>query len=188
MSDASNAVRRPLHLVWDAPIVASIAAVNPEWGTLPCPLDGQANRTHAWIRHEVSYDDTGQMDGLTVVACAHVPHPPDPEPLVELRACIRNGKTPEDVNRVLEDVFGLRLVCVWEFADALGFGGSSEFYVQRDGRTFELAGNLWGWLTLEPGTPDAPDDPGTPGSWVGAPVGVECAYEDGYKQAIRDRR
>ncbi|MFJ9719982.1 hypothetical protein ACIRPQ_29320 [Streptomyces sp. NPDC101213] len=75
MSEETRPVRRPLHLLWDAPIVQAMAAANPNWGTLPCPLDGQANRSHAWIRHEVAYDDRGEMDRIKAVACSIRPEP-----------------------------------------------------------------------------------------------------------------
>ncbi|MEU0770536.1 hypothetical protein [Streptomyces albogriseolus] len=217
MTDVQSEVRKPLHMVWDPAIVMQMAVANPEWGGLPCPLDGQRNFEHRWIRHEVSYNDLGEMDGLRTVACNLTPGPkqrptsaaepvdatgepvdeaPDTgqnaEDTEDLRGCMRDGYTPEDVNRVfarLESVFGVRLVCVWNYVDALGFGGNSQFYVEHGGRTFELAGDLWRWLNRPPGAADAPATPGHPSSWLGAAVPLTFDYEDwGHNYAARDER
>jgi hypothetical protein len=102
-----------------------------------------------------------------------------------------DGYTSEDVDRILgafSAATGLNLICVWDFNDEAGTGGSSDFYVcGRDGDTFELAGDLWRYLNGDPGDPDSPATPGDPFTWVGAPAGLpERAYDAGHNQAYVD--
>lgn len=93
----------------------------------------------------------------------------------ELRGCMDDGYTPDEVNSVLGQLSamtGLRLVCIWDYYDEYGYGGNSEFYIEAlDGKSlFKLAGNLWAWLSKSVDDPDAPATPGDLRSWIGAEV------------------
>ncbi|MGW0844123.1 hypothetical protein ACWD26_29100 [Streptomyces sp. NPDC002787] len=109
-----------------------------------------------------------------------------------LRGCMQDGYTPEDVNRVfirLEDATGVRLTCLWDYYDAYGYGGNSQFYVEgADGRLYELVGDLWAWLNGDPAAPDTPKSPGVPFSWCGpvADVPVPAVSDDFYNLAQVD--
>lgn len=98
-----------------------------------------------------------------------------------LAGCMYLGYTPEDVNRVLgilSQASGLRLVCVWAFCDACGYGGDSDFYIEdeRSQTLLHLAGNLWAWLSESPGDSAFPAGPGHPSTWIGPPV-TEFAFK-----------
>ncbi|MFJ3365841.1 hypothetical protein [Streptomyces anthocyanicus] len=96
--------------------------------------------------------------------------------LEDLRGCMRDGCTAEDVNRVfarIEAVTGVRLTCLWDYYDAYGYSGNSQFYVeQADSRLHELEGGLWAWLNGHPDAPGTPNSPGAPSSWRGGPADV----------------
>lgn len=82
----------------------------------------------------------------------------------ELRGCMDDGYTPDEVNSVLGQLSamtGLRLVCIWDYYDEYGYGGNSEFYIEAlDGKSlFKLAGNLWAWLSKSVDDPRRPRDP-----------------------------
>ncbi|WP_280424786.1 hypothetical protein [Nocardia carnea] len=93
----------------------------------------------------------------------------------ELRGCMDDGYTPEQVNSVLgqlSEMTGLRLVCIWDYYDEDGYGGNSGFYIEAlDGHSlFDLVGDLWAWLNKNIDDPDAPTTPGDPRSWIGDEV------------------
>ena len=110
--------------------------------------------------------------------------------LEDLRGCMTDGYTSEDVNRVfarIEEVTGVRLTCLWDYYDTYGYGGNSQFYVEdADGRLYELAGDLWAWLNDDPTTPDTPVSPGTPASWRGAAANLPepAGGDDFYNLAL----
>lgn len=91
------------------------------------------------------------------------------------------GYTSEDVNRVfgrMRGVFGVELVCVWDYFDAYG-RGLPNLLRDRHG-LHELAGDLWSWLNDDPNDPATPHCPGSPATWLGAPAEVPaCPQDDG---------
>ncbi|MFF9786304.1 hypothetical protein [Streptomyces nigrescens] len=111
----------------------------------------------------------------------------------DLRGCMVDGYTPEDVNRVfgqLEDALSVRLVCIWDFHDAYGYGGNSQWYLENeDGRLHDLAGDLWQWLNADPDEASTPCLPGAPATWWGAPADVpDCAGGDGFHNLAVEAR
>lgn len=115
------------------------------------------------------------------------------EAIADLRGSMDDGYDDERVNRVLgriSEVSGLRIVCVWDYYDASGVGGNSDFYVNIDGQFHDCAGDLWRWLNGSTGDPDTPAVPGPPASWVGAPTDLrddQLRYDDGgHNYAIQD--
>ncbi len=113
----------------------------------------------------------------------------------ELRGCMRDGYTDDDVNAILgqlADTVGLNLVCVWDYVDTWGPGGNSDFFILApNGQLHELIGELWRWLNDDPEDPQAPTHPGTPGTWVGPPddrPDDACAWNDGrHNFAVENR-
>src|SRR6266511_2297879 len=104
----------------------------------------------------------------------------------DLRGCMRDGYTDDDVNGVLGQLgqtVGLTLICVWDYVDTWGPGGNSDFFVHApDGQLHELTGDLWRWLNDHPNDPQAPAHPGSPRTWVGPSAGRTtdtCAWNDG---------
>lgn len=88
----------------------------------------------------------------------------------ELRGSCKDGYTPEKFQRIarsIEAATGTKLCCIWTYVDDWGYGGDSEFYVQEGDRVFEVAGDLWPWLSAAQGDLDAPAGPGEPLSWKG---------------------
>ncbi|EWM19644.1 hypothetical protein KUTG_09948 [Kutzneria sp. 744] len=113
--------------------------------------------------------------------------------IADLRGSMDDGYDDDSVNRVLgriSEASGLRIVCVWDYYDAFGVGGNSDFYVNVDGRLHYCAGDLWRWLNGSTEDPDTPTVPGLPASWVGAPTDLrddQLRYDDGdHNYAIRD--
>ncbi|MFI6603839.1 hypothetical protein ACIBHX_47050 [Nonomuraea sp. NPDC050536] len=117
---------------------------------------------------------------------------PDPlESIADLRCSMVDGYTSETVNSALGRITaasGRFLVCVWDYVDAFGTGGNSQFYVQEaEGLLRELVGDLWPWLN---GDPDAPEttSPGTPDSWIGEIAEVtteDLRFTDGFHNYAR---
>lgn len=112
--------------------------------------------------------------------------------LADLRGCMRDGYTPEQVNRVfgrIRDQAGVRLTCVWEYLDGYGFGGNSQFYVDGDEYLYAVDGDLWRWLNGDPHDPTTPASPGAPASWRGAQAEVpRCQADDGFHNRAIERR
>jgi hypothetical protein len=80
----------------------------------------------------------------------------------------RYGYDSDDINKVFETIQALTrvdLICVWDYFDDAGYGGDSQFYVVDGDATYELAGDLWPWLSA--GTDEAPNGPGSVASWKG---------------------
>lgn len=91
----------------------------------------------------------------------------------DLRGAMVDGYSAGDIERILGPIgqqTGLHLICIWqryiECTDS--FVGDSNLYIEADGQIFELGGDLWGWLNLNPADPDTPATPGDPASWVGS--------------------
>ncbi|MFF8992604.1 hypothetical protein ACF09H_22240 [Streptomyces sp. NPDC014983] len=112
----------------------------------------------------------------------HQSHPL--EDLADLRSSMVDGYTPEDVNRAfsrVEDVTGIRLICAWDFYDDFGFGGNSDFFVERDGEFHHLAGDLWQWLNGSSGDPETPTWPSPVEMWIGQPAHLaDPVHDDGF--------
>ncbi|MET9265232.1 hypothetical protein [Amycolatopsis sp. NPDC004079] len=108
-----------------------------------------------------------------------------------------DGYTPENVNSVLGQLSdllpGFSIVCVWEYIDAYGYGGNSDFYVESESgeALFCIAGDLWKWLNMRPDDPGSPEAPGDPASWVGGACAEFTTADlvgDGFHNyAIQDR-
>ena len=92
--------------------------------------------------------------------------------LTKYERCFTDGYDEDTINDVLdriEELTDTTIVCLWEFCDHLGYGGSSELFLLDDGALYTLTGDLWPWL-LE-GASEAPGGPGTPAQWKGQPAG-----------------
>ncbi|MEV4078722.1 hypothetical protein AB0J43_00320 [Nonomuraea fuscirosea] len=103
--------------------------------------------------------------------------PDDPRPLhaaSRLRSALRDGYDDSRVNSVLGQISmaaNVRVVCVWDKYDRLGFHGDSNFYIEAtDGRLLELQGGVWPWLNGAPDDPDTPHFPAPPDKWTGPPT------------------
>ncbi|MFF7250504.1 hypothetical protein ACFZBU_42315 [Embleya sp. NPDC008237] len=103
-------------------------------------------------------------------------HTAGPEVLADVRGSMFDGYDADRVNTVLgrvNEAFGIRVVCVWNYVDAFGFGGDSDFYVEdAEGRLHYLSGRLWLWLNRAPDHADAPEAAGTPAEWFGSVTGM----------------
>lgn len=123
-------------------------------------------------------------------------HPTDTTLDPELRGYMESGYTSEKVNEVFNRIrkqTGINLVCVWDYVDYFGAGGSSNFYVDLGtGTLHELAGDMWRWLNIAPDDPDCPQDPGQPATWIGGPTTIrldELAWYDNFhNHATYDHR
>lgn len=72
--------------------------------------------------------------------------PADVEALARFKATFTQGHTDDDINEVLAEFTGARLVCVWDIHDEWGFGGNSEIV----GRPTDPAqGTQWRRLSSE---------------------------------------
>ncbi|MGA5183027.1 hypothetical protein [Streptomyces pseudogriseolus] len=94
-----------------------------------------------------------------------------PNPLARiahLHGRFADGYTPDAIRSVFGRIYdegGPYLVCVWEYADAYGFGGNSQFYAEgEDGELFEVTPYVHQWLSGQRETPGPLD------TWVCAPV------------------
>ncbi|MEU3433082.1 hypothetical protein [Streptomyces sp. NPDC006863] len=91
-----------------------------------------------------------------------------PAEIRDLYGRFADGYTPEGVRAVFDRIYragGPYLVCVWEYADAHGFGGNSQFYAESDGGDyFEIEPDVHLWLS---GQMDLPAPMST---WVCDPV------------------
>lgn len=77
-----------------------------------------------------------------------------------------DGYDSDDVNRAfgaIKHVVGVDLICVWEYFDDAGYGGSSEFYLVEGNTAYDLAGDLWPWLSGDTEV----EHPGNPQQWKG---------------------
>ncbi len=96
-------------------------------------------------------------------------------PNPELRGCMADGYDTDDVNNVLGEISDdtpHTLVCLWGSYDGIGGLDGSQFYIERDGHLYELAGDLWAWLNDDPEDSDTPAEPGHPDTWLGKPAGI----------------
>lgn len=158
-------------------------------------------RLEEWAGRPLTYSDLVRLD--KAIPDSSVPEAigmivagmdeRDTEAIADLRGSMVIDYDAERVNQVLgriSAVSGLRIVCVWDYHDAFGFGGDSDFFVDVDGRFHYCAGDLCRWLNTPEYEPDAPDVPGAPSSWVGAPSEFhqgQFAYHDkGHNYALRD--
>ncbi|MGP3777014.1 DUF3560 domain-containing protein (plasmid) [Streptomyces sp. SDT5-1] len=93
-----------------------------------------------------------------------------PPEIAELHGRFADGYTDDAIRSVfglLKEAGGPYLVCVWEYADAYGFGGNSQFYAEGgDGVLHTLSPDVYRWLDGQQ------TSPGPMTGWVGAPVGT----------------
>ncbi|MFE4663270.1 hypothetical protein ACFRFJ_42130 [Streptomyces hydrogenans] len=77
-----------------------------------------------------------------------------PADIADLHGAFQHGYGADDVRTVfgrISDAGGPCLVCVWDFPDAYGFGGNSEFYAEEDnGVLLELQQDAYWWLKRLP--------------------------------------
>lgn len=99
--------------------------------------------------------------------------------IADLAGALNDGYDASQINDVLARLSDLPpvpgfLACVWELRDEYGYGGDSQLYLEADsGGLWDISGDLWSWLSHEPGTPGAPASPGDPATWKGGPAGFE---------------
>ncbi|MFZ3476071.1 hypothetical protein ACODT4_44580 [Streptomyces sp. 2.9] len=88
--------------------------------------------------------------------------------IAELHGRFANGYSAEDIRTVFGRIHELRgpyLVCVWEYADKNGFGGTAQFYAEGwYGDLSEVRPDIHQWLSGNQETP------GPVATWVGAAV------------------
>ncbi|MFI6688465.1 hypothetical protein [Streptomyces sp. NPDC050485] len=108
--------------------------------------------------------------------------------IADLYGRFRDGYTAEGVQAVfsrIHDAGGPYLVCVWEYSDALGFGGNSQFYAEDDnGEFFEVQPDIHRWLSGQQAALGPVD------TWVAAPVAEPIRYADSddfHNYALVDR-
>ncbi|MFD0269572.1 hypothetical protein ACFVGY_23850 [Streptomyces sp. NPDC127106] len=141
-------------------------------------------------QHGGEHDDQKGEDPAprTEAATAEQAAPGLPTEIADLRGAFEHGYGADDIRNVfgrIYDAGGPYLVCVWEVADAYGFGGNSEFYAEdEDSNLFTIRPDVYRWLTGQQ------EDPGPIDTWVGAhlPELVEFAATDdrhNYAQAER---
>ncbi|WP_030200633.1 hypothetical protein [Streptomyces sp. NRRL S-87] len=94
-----------------------------------------------------------------------------PDPLgdiAHLHGRFADGYSARDIRSVFGRIYdegGPYLVCVWEYADENGFGGTSTFFAEEeDGSLFEVRADIHRWLSGQQETP------GPMATWVCAPV------------------
>ncbi|MEU5900384.1 hypothetical protein [Streptomyces venezuelae] len=111
-----------------------------------------------------------------------------PAETADLRARFEDGYSADDILIVfgrIHDAGGPYLVCVWDYADAFGFGGNSEFFAEdENGTLFEVAPDLHEWLSGQRATPGPAD------TWVCAPVAEPTEFpvsDDFHNYARTDR-
>jgi hypothetical protein len=114
--------------------------------------------------------------------------PEAPATLADLRGRFEDGYTTSDIRAVFGRIFdesGLYLVCVWDYVDEYGAGGSSQFYAEdEDGDLSEVQPEIHQWLSGQRDVPDGPVD-----TWVCAPAEQgEFAIWDGYHNYARANR
>ena len=107
--------------------------------------------------------------------------------IADLHGRFEDGYSAEDIRAVfgrIHDQGGPYLVCVWDYADPCGFGGSSQFYAEdQDGGLLEVQPDIHRWLSGQQETP------GPVGTWLCAPLGPTefPATDDLHNYARADR-
>ncbi|UZI33961.1 hypothetical protein [Streptomyces sp. VB1] len=91
-----------------------------------------------------------------------------PAEIRDLYSRFADGYTPEGIRAVFDRIHragGPYLVCVWEYADAHGFGGNSQFYAENEnGDHFEIEPDVHLWLS------GLTERPAPMHTWVHGPV------------------
>ncbi|MFF0170256.1 hypothetical protein [Streptomyces prasinus] len=110
------------------------------------------------------------------------------ERIADLHGRFEDGYSADGIRTVFGRIYdegGPYLVCVWEYADAYGFGGNSEFYAEgEDGDLFEVQPDIHRWLSGQQETPGPVD------TWVCAPVTEPTEFpvtDDFHNYARADR-
>ncbi|MGI6797699.1 hypothetical protein [Gordonia sihwensis] len=81
------------------------------------------------------------------------------------------GYTDDMINTTfgeLQAAAGVTLICIWEYFDAWGYGGSSDFYILVNDIPHELAGTLRSWLAYNPAAGEDRMPLSEPETWAGA--------------------
>lgn len=88
--------------------------------------------------------------------------------VADLRGRFADGYSADGIRSVFGRIYdegGPYLVCVWEYADVYGFGGSSQFYAEgEDGAFFEVQPDIHQWLSGQE------EKPGPVDGWICAPA------------------
>ncbi|MYR09036.1 hypothetical protein GTY62_00080 [Streptomyces sp. SID724] len=91
------------------------------------------------------------VDALAAWVGAGRPDRNLPFEIRDLYSRFADGYTPEGIRAVFDRIHragGPYLVCVWEYADAHGFGGNSQFYAENEnGDHFEIEPDVHLWLS-----------------------------------------
>ncbi|MEV7535431.1 hypothetical protein [Streptomyces hydrogenans] len=108
--------------------------------------------------------------------------------IANLRGRFEDGYSADGIRSVFGRIYdegGPYLVCVWEYADEYGFGGSSQFYAEdEDGALFEVQPAIHQWLS---GQQEAP---GPVAEWICAPAAEPTEFpvsDDFHNYAWTDR-
>ncbi|MFI9186831.1 hypothetical protein ACIGXG_31950 [Streptomyces goshikiensis] len=108
--------------------------------------------------------------------------------IADLRGRFEDGYSADGIRSVFGRIYdegGPYLVCVWEYADAYGFGGSSHFYAEdEDGVFFEVQPDIHQWLSGRQETPGPVD------GWICAPAADATEFpvsDDFHNYARTDR-
>ncbi|MFD8415448.1 hypothetical protein ACFV2Q_27420 [Streptomyces sp. NPDC059650] len=110
------------------------------------------------------------------------------ERMADLGGRIKDGYSASDIRAVFERICydgGPYLVCVWEYADENGFGGSSQFYAEdEEGDLFEIRPDIYRWLSGQQETPGPVD------TWICEPAAEPTEFpvsDDFHNYARVDR-
>lgn len=107
--------------------------------------------------------------------------------LADLHGRFEDGYSAEGIRSAFGRIYdegGPYLVCVWEYADAYGFGGDSQFYAEdQDGALYEVQPAIHQWLAGQEETPGPAD------GWVCAPAdATELPVSDDWHNYARTDR
>ncbi|MGW9440601.1 hypothetical protein [Streptomyces sp. NPDC055607] len=139
--------------------------------------------------HENQEPPTAAAEGETGTGNADdTPVPGLLADIAHLHGRFEDGYSAESIRLVFARIYergGPYLVCVWDYADAYGFGGNSQFYAENeDGDLFEVQPGIHQWLSGQQETP------GPVSTWVCEPVSEPTDFpvsDDFHNYARADR-
>lgn len=143
-----------------------------------------------WMRWQRP-SDRGETSGRSAAAAAEAAGQDTPDvlaALAHLRGRFAWGYGSDEISTVfgaIHEEGGPILVCVWDYADAYGYGGDSRFYAEgEDGTHFEIQPDVHQWLSGQLDTPGPVD------TWVCAPVEEQVQFPgaDGFYNYARVER